>query len=1172
MKVIGEAQLAFINPDGSLEPVGPPVKNDICWPVWRVMFMTSNGYQFPTKRDAASQSVGSGEHWRIFYGANDCKQTPLNSYYTPDGVVNVDQDTPYWTAGATVNDPDVVTFTGVIQAPVGSPRTIKVLGLQPYEPYGQSLLDQMGGYSQFTILRLNPPCTQATDRVILITYRLYLYPVKDTSSSKVSTVMYSDIRRALYKACTYAGSTSININTLQRILQTTSFDLDQLPTFGLSHYGDNANQMEMTDWGGIAYPTWTNYPNVKTLAGTWNANDVYTMGMLLRNFVVGGDDIAVIQNNYGQRWFCYENALPGVTSPLQNVFPQRNTPPGPFQDLTVGNTATMTGTITLDASAWTDPKVAKTFRIRIVAGTDLSTATYQVDVMQTTAGFIGNRWQARTAMLPQKLEPTVGAYFRKEATETIYESNPRYGAVAYRTPDGDSYVVAGDCTRTTNGISIYNVKTGRKINLNASSTPALPVTAVADIECAKGYIFVACANTGLWRVNPTLTTVQHLTSPTGSENAYQLSAKNDSANTLWAMMEGGLCKLSNPNGSVGSLTWTVYNPSSGSPTFTAPGITDGNWSNVCSMAIDPDNLGTDQFLFLTSAIPSGDSSSNNRRSHIWWDTTTGVVTNPASGVPNGGTGWTQANLLAISDSLRCAGNRWMLSSTLSTSISSTVYFAAYGSDFNKYFQCTGGTRAFPAKFLSQSGAMFGDGQNTYCTPGFFVTDTNIQTISNGTTMTASSPGTEFALRNGSTAGIVDLAVTQNWAQGNIPLPLVYLPNSNLIFSFETRAMAYGVTPFMLIPSHPKYNTYVSCWWKSYGWDGSQWVLNNPGAKPVHAGLATLPGLDGLQVSFANGVSGTSFVAGEFWTSTVTTGLLKDNGTTYNYRVSLTLEPTQRLTLSGTVPQSPLGLRTDEPVTFSLPTQNNAAGSGVFGRHLVQSKGTVVHHPYFSEYNTLVSDQVIPASTDFDLRFKWITFMGNSDYKRLGMWFGDTWGVHFRYNGNTGQLMVYNNNTLVGTAISSPSVDAVCQIVRIGNTVSAYYNGTLVGSVTDSRKLVVYSESSDAELNSGWWDMKLTYTENRRVMIVGDQGGSTGYYHPKFAGLSATSVVSGTQVYLGSGSPLTAQMDFTASNVDITGTGIVKVATGAGWLVFHDSEPAAAVSGYATAHHILSLQP
>ena len=179
----------------------------------------------------------------------------------------------------------------------------------------------------------------------------------------------------------------------------------------------------------------------------------------------------------------------------------------------------------------------------------------------------------------------------------------------------------------------------------------------------------------------------------------------------------------------------------------------------------------------------------------------------------------------------------------------------------------------------------------------------------------------------------------------------------------------------------------------------------------------------------------------------------------------------------------------------------------------------------------------------------------------------TYGLHFRYNANTGNLEVYNNTTLVNT-ISNPSVDAVCRIARVGSTITAYYDGVSQGTVSSSSKFVIMSRSGGGNnYESGWWDMKLTYTESRRVLIVGSSGAGTGYYSSKFAGLISNSVTGSNQIYIGSGSPLTAIMDYTTAGVALTGTGRVKVAAGAGWLIFHDSEPANPITGYAHATYV-----
>lgn len=63
-------------------------------------------------------------------------------------------------------------------------------------------------------------------------------------------------------------------------------------------------------------------------------------------------------------------------------------------------------------------------------------------------------------------------------------------------------------------------------------------------------------------------------------------------------------------------------------------------------------------------------------------------------------------------------------------------------------------------------------------------------------------------------------------------------------------------------------------WFSYGWDGAQWVLDEPGDRPIDDTVQDLP--FGLTVDFVAGPTGTSFVAGEFYTFGVNFGILYDN--------------------------------------------------------------------------------------------------------------------------------------------------------------------------------------------------------------------------------------------------------------------------------------------------------
>ena len=167
----------------------------------------------------------------------------------------------------------------------------------------------------------------------------------------------------------------------------------------------------------------------------------------------------------------------------------------------------------------------------------------------------------------------------------------------------------------------------------------------------------------------------------------------------------------------------------------------------------------------------------------------------------------------------------------------------------------------------------------------------------------------------------------------------------------------------------------------------------------------------------------------------------------------------KITLTGTVPQTPLGALVDEPVTFTstVPSNSGAANNfgGTFWCALLQNKGTVIQHPASSSESLLaVSDQLIPASTDFDFRFRWISFEGAvSSMKACGIASGTgtyTYGPYFYYNPTLDTLYAYNGATLVGSvARASLDPNADCRIVRTGTSISMYYNGTLLGSAITS---------------------------------------------------------------------------------------------------------------------------
>lgn len=1161
----GTATITHYHADGSIETPFKDVCNHICWPYFRKLFMNNgNGRVLPTKRDVNSQLSTDANKWYIFYGDKDVHPTVLNGWYAPDAYLQVDQDTPTYTDGATANDPDVVTFTATLQAPTVTARTFRVLGLATNSP--------LPANCNVTILKLNDPCVQPVGTTTLITYRLFLSPVAATNGLRVATDMYRDLKLAFKTLCNAVNSTNIVIGARMQGYASTSYDFDKCNTIATNFVGSYSSDIaeELTDKGLLTQDsTATCYTNAHVANFSFSTTTAPATGTFIKHLYHGGS----LYGEWGsgtQVCTVYAPALPATVSPVQNIFPQRNNPPGPFQDLTVNNTATMTGVLAFDDTSWVDPDFQRLVKVKVTNTGSVGVGSYRVETALFTGGFAGNRWIARTAIHPAALRDY--SFTRRDPEEKQYETYIHVGGTTYRGL-GSKLVLAASCNRLADGVKVYDIATGYTHIMNASK--GLNVTAVSDGEVAKGYFFVTCANTGLWRMSEDLTVVEQIPSPTGINAAYQICVKNDAANTLWVMFDGGLCKLSNPDAAIGSLTWSVHSPTLGTPNFTFPTITTGGWASVTAMIVDPDELADDKFLILSSNLVGGSTANNWRQGYCWWSTGTGVASVPASnGITYPGFTWTLANLLNISDSIRCVGNRWLITRSNGVQVDSYATMAAFNAvNLEAIFFNIGPARFVPATINGVSGVLVSRAQNSSSSCSYFIKATTVSTLTSGT-LNSGSASVEFTLRYGVSSFTTNLH-TANLEAGGLAAPLVYLPESNMIFTIEPSIYTYGVTPFWLDPSHPKYTTYKGAFWKEYGWDGSAWVLNHGGNKLIHNTTEPLPFADNIGVSFTNGLTGVSFEANEYWMTAIGKGLLKDNGTTYNGTFSFSLEPTVEIPINDTVPQTPLGVLVDEPVTFQVPDANRTHATTT-EVECIQNKGIVVNNSrQYNSSDSLISDQLIPASTEFDFRFKWISFDSNNSYpSAVGLAAGTTSPVttyRLRYHVTTGNVELYNGGTLLGS-VSNPSVDVEFRIVRdASNVIRSYYGGVEIGStgVTIATALAISAYAGYSDTHAGWYDMKLSYTENRRVIRVGDVNNSTGSYNPKFSGLTQTGQAKDTTVLIGSGSPLTAILDYTVSTNPLSGTGRVKVAPGAGWLVFHDSEAANPVTGKTVAHNILN---
>lgn len=92
-------------------------------------------------------------------------------------------------------------------------------------------------------------------------------------------------------------------------------------------------------------------------------------------------------------------------------------------------------------------------------------------------------------------------------------------------------------------------------------------------------------------------------------------------------------------------------------------------------------------------------------------------------------------------------------------------------------------------------------------------------------------------------------------------------------------------------------------WDNYGWDGSNWIKDNPNPKTTHTSTDTL--INGLTIRFEDGAAAPQFAQNEYFTQGVNYGLLKDNATTIESYTSqwYSRDVDFNATFTGTIPIS-----------------------------------------------------------------------------------------------------------------------------------------------------------------------------------------------------------------------------------------------------------------------------
>ena len=1130
-----------------------PQCNDINWNMLLSEFMYGVGNSSIPITTPPSGSLST--YWSIKFAIVDFKQSPINlgipccTTLAASSAVEAKTNSgyPLFVAKTLPTDKDYIQFVADL-LPGATTRTIYGLGIGVYLGYGAFFIS--GNDGSITNLRLNTPCVQSTSTVLRVTYKLYLDDEFTSLTSNISDGFFSAVRNVLKNSANGTYSNSFSAPQYPYYYSSSYYDLSSLSiskpcNLNLeSSYNQLSNKLSDT---GITYTNHINFPitaNAFPISGSNSLTDLYSMGTFARSLVLYGNlynSGMLYSTPFGSYIadspFMSQKILPTGISPVQNIFKQAAGASGPFQDLNY--LGTMKGNITIDGSNWVTQKYPKVFKVNIVTGGDVNTATYTVETLNFTGGFMQNTYVPRDAMLPQDgLNNLSTTYYKNNFKDAYTLDAVNFGGTTIRTPDNNKYVVAASCNRTRNAISIYNIEDGSKIVLNSTSTPSLPVTNVSDIAVSNGYTFVTCSATGLWQIDPTFTTVTHLTSigaGVDSSKAYQIDVKSNG--DLWVLFEGGLCKgVSGDSGATWS--WTVYNTSNG---FTAAGITDSNWSNVTSMCVDPAHA-NDRILFVLGLASSDNSYAAG---FIWWERSTSTTTVMTTGVEY--PSFSLSSNLQRSDLIRCINGYWFTSVETANSTSKTYHTCTWSgatpptswTSKETGSPLSTAARFIPATVAGVSGALVGSissyssGNRTQfpdttsktvdATPAFFINGSNFGSLPE--TLNTQSI-IEFFVKYGP----LDTTTTQleyysgGFAYFNGATPVCYLPNSNMVFYWNDSFGKFSVSPIVPKSTITNYSTYKPAAWKSYGWNGSTWVLGNTNAKTTHTTSDTF--FDGLKIAFSNGLSTPNFVAGESFVFVVGDGLMKDNATDYSFIYTVYPHNTEKVStfydltsgVKTTVPNKAVGQLVDEYVNCTPNAQFSSSRSSF---KFQQKKGMLSG----GSIGTLYSDNIVPYSSPFTFKFKLgsLPLVDQQKWMQLVYWNGSK-VTNTPYSLNiTDTSVSFRINNGERSAYIPTSLDTEYTLSRgLDNVIRFYVDGVLYcSSAIDEtypntpESILIYPQLSDQyDGLLGFYDMKLSYYENRRLLRIGDPSNNSGYFNDNYCGLTFTNGTNDDKIVIG----------------------------------------------------------
>lgn len=818
--------------------------------------------------------------------------------------IGTDVVSPQRLGSGLIGDPYYVEFQQSFPAPVAD-IDINTIGLTGESSFPVLTGGQTNtGVTVDAFTKLGTTCTQLTTETLIVFYRVQF--LQDTGSR------FEQIR-ALGFANTYGLGTYTDEHpdrtqfsfvpefyewpaaaTYTRTVEGRTQDLQM---------GEGANTVDIDGYTEqLLYNTENFSTDSTTLKRKWSMSDDVgsQIGRVRGSVMIGptglnspGDSAG---NRYGRfRWF--QKLLPSTEGYVQNIYSHSSAADKPFFDPLT--TPTTDGTVAIQSSGWTRPDWHNMFRIEITSTGAVGAGEYKFYRRRLAAGFDGNTYAARIDRHPS-------------FTDHNNALNGGHNFMCANNDAGypwivvdDSFVIAADPT----GVLALNPVTGEGRLTDSTTDGTWAATELTKVmyDEISDTIWCSCRNTGIYSINaprsasPTVT-FHDITSASGTivgplaNQAYSITTGIDTTlgyRKIWAFVEGALVE-STDNGA----TWTAYDSTSVGTTFTQANV-EANWSRIVNMKSDPNDTVNEQMAFVYDT--GSNTGFGHQQIYLDWWTPAGDTTGVAYGA--------NETMFATTTGPETFGIPLLWSNMLDVSPDDQDWWWSCCSS-----QLTGafdnGVPLLLAVGTGSAGWTFFDLPAASTTPTS-TTTTSVASCRNvyfvkddlgndAVFCVASSTGYFGVCKTDGSFDQLDSPMTtlDNTLDGELDVMggtqlKAYFPNSGIMFAPRTSVSSFienhmRVWQIGNVTEPLGYTNYEHLIWEEYGWNGANWVKDNPNSKTIHASQDAL--IDGLTISFDDNGGTQNFVATDYFTTGVVDGIWMDGNTEFDWSTAMYFKP------------------------------------------------------------------------------------------------------------------------------------------------------------------------------------------------------------------------------------------------------------------------------------------